>query len=162
MTNKEFDEFCMITAVNFSKYSKAIRRKVGAVIAKDGRILSLGYNGTPSGLDNRCEDIVCKYQVKECFQYNYSCELCEHSDLVTKASVIHAEENALLKLCQSTDSSINSTLYVTCAPCIRCAKQIIQSGIIRVIYGEEYHDMSGINLLVEAGINVEFLNKEKL
>ena len=113
------------------------RRKVGALIVKNKMIISDGYNGTPSGFENICED--------------------EHQ--LTKPYVLHAEANAITKIARSNDSSEGSTLYVTASPCIECAKLIIQAGIKRVIYGERYRLEEGLNLLERAGIEVVFLDK---
>lgn len=110
------------------------RRQVGALVVKDKMIISDGYNGTPSGFENVCED-----------------------NEVTKPYVLHAEANAITKLARSNNNSEGSTLYVTAAPCIECAKLIIQSGIKRVVYAEKYRLDDGIRLMEKAGIEVEFL-----
>ncbi len=115
------------------------RRKVGALVVKDKMIISDGYNGTPSGFENVCED--------------------EHQ--LTKPYVLHAEANAITKLARSSNNSDGSTLYVTASPCIECAKLIIQAGIKRVVYGEKYRLEDGINLLRRAGIEVIFLDPEE-
>ena len=114
------------------------RRKVGALVVKDKMIISDGYNGTPSGFENICED----------------------ENGITKPYVLHAEANAITKLARSGNNSDGSTLYVTASPCIECAKLIIQSGIKRVVYGEKYRLTEGIDLLERAGIEVEYLNLE--
>ena len=111
------------------------RRKVGALIVKDKRIIADGYNGTPVGFENICED--------ESGQ--------------TKQYVLHAEANAITKLASSTNDSSGATVYVTDAPCIECAKLIIQAGIVRVVYSEEYHTDEGIRLLRRAGIAVDYI-----
>lgn len=111
------------------------RRKVGALIVKDKSIISDGYNGTPVGFENVCED----------------------SDGLTKRYVLHAEANAITKLASSTQSSIGATVYVTDAPCIECAKLIIQSHIARVVYSIEYRLREGIELLERAGIQVDYI-----
>lgn len=116
--------------------SHAQRNKVGSVLEKDGRIISMGWNGMPAGFENECED--------------------EHN--VTKAEVIHSEMNLIAKLAKSTDSGLGSTMYVTLSPCVACAKLIIQSGITKVIYDEQYRDSSGLALLEKAGIIVEQLS----
>ena len=110
------------------------RRQVGALIVKDKMIISDGYNGTPSGFENVCED----------------------ENNVTKPYVLHAEANAITKIARSGNNSDGATLYVTAAPCIECAKLIIQAGISRVIYSEEYRIEDGINLLLRAGIEVKY------
>lgn len=111
------------------------RRQVGALVVKDKMIISDGYNGTPSGFENVCED-----------------------NNVTKPYVLHAEANAITKLARSSNNSEGSTLYVTASPCIECAKLIIQSGIKRVVYAEKYRLDDGIKLMQRAGIKVEYLN----
>ena len=115
------------------------RRKVGALVVKDKMIISDGYNGTPVGFENICED--------------------ENDN--TKAYVLHAEANAITKLARSSNNSDGSTLYVTASPCIECAKLIIQAGIKRVVYGEKYRLEDGIDLLRRAGVEVEYLNIEE-
>ena len=114
------------------------RRKVGAIVVKDKMIISDGYNGTPEGFENVCED----------------------SNQITKPYVLHAEANAITKLARSSNNSEGATLYVTASPCIECSKLIIQSGIKRVVYGEKYRLEDGINLLKRAGIDVEYLEVE--
>ena len=111
------------------------RRKVGALIVKDKMIISDGYNGTPSGFENVCED----------------------ENNMTKPYVLHAEANAITKIARSSNSSEGATLYVTASPCIECAKLIIQAGIKRVVYAEKYRLEDGIELLRRAGVEVEFL-----
>ena len=107
------------------------RRQVGALVVKDKMIISDGYNGTPSGFENVCED-----------------------NNVTKPYVLHAEANAITKLARSSNNSEGSTLYVTASPCIECAKLIIQAGIKRVVYAEQYRITDGLDLLKRAGIDV--------
>ena len=114
------------------------RRQVGALVVKDKMIISDGYNGTPSGFEN----------------------VCEEND-VTKPYVLHAEANAITKLARSSNNSDGSTLYVTASPCIECAKLIIQSGIKRVVYAEKYRLNDGIQLMERAGIKVEYLNPDE-
>ncbi|MGP1499882.1 MAG: deoxycytidylate deaminase [Porphyromonas sp.] len=114
------------------------RRQVGALIVKDKSIISDGYNGTPSGFENVCED--------------------EHG--VTKKYVLHAEANAITKVAASTNNCCGATVYVTASPCIECAKLIIQAGIKRVVYSEEYHLRDGVELLQHAGVEVLFLEGE--
>ncbi len=116
----------------WAKNSYCIRKQVGALIVKDKMIISDGYNGTPAGFENNCED----------------------KDNKTKPYVLHAEANAITKVAKSTNNSENATLYVTCSPCLECAKLIIQSGIIRVVYCENYRIEEGIELLKRAGIEI--------
>ena len=121
-------------AAIWAENSYCVRRKVGALVVKDKMIISDGYNGTPSGFPNVCEE-----------------------DNVTYPYVLHAEANAITKLARSNNNSDGATLYVTAAPCIECAKLIIQAGIKRVIYGEEYRLADGLDLLRRAGIEVVYL-----
>ena len=118
----------------WSENSYCQRRQVGALVVKDKMIISDGYNGTPSGFENVCEE-----------------------DGVTKPYVLHAEANAITKIARSGNNSDGSTLYVTDSPCIECAKLIIQAGIKRVIYSREYRLTDGIDLLRRAGIEVKFV-----
>lgn len=123
-------------AAIWSENSYCKRRQVGALLVKDKMIISDGYNGTPSGFENNCEE----------------------EDNTTKPYVLHAEANAITKVARSNNSSDNATLYVTSSPCIECAKLIIQAGIVRVIYSEKYRLEDGINLLKRAGIEVHYLD----
>lgn len=122
------------TAKLFAKHSTAIRKKVGAVIVKDDRIISIGYNGMPSGWDNNCEDE--KYE-----------EDGFHVTLKTKPEVLHAESNAIAKLAKSSESGDGAAIFITCAPCLDCAKLIYQSGIKEVYYDEDYKSSDGVNFL---------------
>jgi dCMP deaminase len=128
----ELDHTFLEMAYVFANLSKAKRRKVGCIIVKDGQVISNGFNGTPSGFNNRCE-------VND----------------VTKPEVLHAESNALMKIARSTNSSIGSTMYLTCSPCFECAKLIIQSGITRLVYKEDYRKEDGIDLLRLTDIIIE-------
>lgn len=121
-------------ALIWAENSYCKRRKVGALVVKDKAIISDGYNGTPSGFENVCED----------------------DNNVTKPYVLHAEANAITKLARSTNSGQGATLYVTASPCIECAKLIIQAGIRRVVYGEKYRLDDGIRLLERAGVDVVY------
>lgn len=123
----------------WSENSYCKRRQVGALVVKDKMIISDGYNGTPSGFDNVCED----------------------DTNVTFPYVLHAEANAITKLARSNNNSDGATLYVTDSPCIECAKLIIQAGIKRVIYGREYRLKDGLELMEKAGIELVFLDMEK-
>lgn len=137
----------MQTAYQFSKLSYAERRKVGCVIVKDNQVISFGYNGMPHGFDNQCETIKVNDQCK--------CTECACSESVTKPEVLHAESNAIMKVAKSTMSCEGAELYTTTCPCFGCAKLIIQAGISKVYYTEDYRDMSGVELLQQAGIEVE-------
>jgi dCMP deaminase len=137
MTNKQelLDRRYLRMARIWAENSYCKRRQVGALVVKDKMIISDGYNGTPSGFDNVCED----------------------DNNVTYPYVLHAEANAITKLARSSNNSEGSTLYVTSSPCIECAKLIIQSGIKRVVYGEQYRLADGLDLLRRAGIEVVLL-----
>ena len=116
------------------------RRQVGALVVKDKMIISDGYNGTPSGFENICED----------------------DNNITKPYVLHAEANAITKLARSNNNSEGATLYVTASPCLECSKLIIQSGIKRVVYAEKYRLTDGIDLLKRAGVKVEYMNPDEM
>ena len=127
------DQRYMRMALIWAENSYCQRRQVGALMVKDHRIISDGYNGTPSGFENVCED----------------------ENGVTKPYVLHAEANAISKVAKSANSADGATLYVTASPCVECAKLIIQSGIRRVVYRDEYRLTDGIDLLRRAGVEVE-------
>lgn len=131
----------MKTAETFAELSHARRLHVGAIVVKDDRIISIGYNGMPSGWDNNCEDTI------------------QHSDdtvtLKSKPEVLHAETNAIAKLAKSTESGHRAVLFVTHSPCLDCSKLIYQSGIDSVFYRNSYRDDSGIRFLQQSGITVE-------
>ena len=133
-------EAYMKTAETFAELSHARRLHVGAIVVKDDRIISIGYNGMPAGWDNNCEDVV---------QYSD-----DTTALKTKPEVLHAETNAIAKLARSSDSGLGADLFVTHSPCLDCAKLIYQSGISRVWYGTEYRDSSGPDFLRKSGVEV--------
>ncbi|MDE6482585.1 MAG: dCMP deaminase family protein [Rikenellaceae bacterium] len=116
----------------WAENSYCVRRQVGALLVKDKMIISDGYNGTPQGFENVCED----------------------ENNRTKPYVLHAEANAITKVAKSNNSSLGATLYVTASPCIECAKLIIQAGIVRVVFCEDYHSEEGVDLLRRAGIEI--------
>ena len=131
----QFDKRYLEMAKIWSNNSYCKRRKVGALIVRDRMIISDGYNGTPAGFENNCED----------------------ETYTTKSYVLHAEANAITKVAKSNNSSEGATLYVTTSPCIECSKLIIQSGIKRVVYSDEYHNTEGLDLLRRANIEISFL-----
>ena len=131
----QLDQRYLRMARIWAENSYCQRRQVGALVVKDQRIISDGYNGTPSGFENQCED----------------------EQGVTHPYVLHAEANAITKLARSSNNSDGATLYVTASPCIECAKLIIQAGIKRVVYGEKYRLDDGLNVLKKANIKVEYL-----
>ena len=132
----ELDKRYLRMAMIWSENSYCQRRQVGALIVNDNRIISDGFNGTPSGFENICED----------------------ENNITKPYVLHAEANAITKVAASSNSSQGATIYVTSAPCIECAKLIIQSGIQRVVYSEKYRIADGCELLERAGITLDYIN----
>lgn len=156
------------TAHTFSKCSTAEKLQVGAIIVKDNRIISIGYNGMPSGWSNVCEDKV--YPNKEIYSdkeieklFPYVDEEGNRYDLRTKKEVLHAEANAITKLAQSVDCVDDScVMFITHAPCIECAKLIYQSGIKKVIYENSYRLEEGINFLIESGTTVYKLDKKEV
>lgn len=129
---RKLDERYLAMARIWSLNSYCVRRQVGALMVKDKMIISDGYNGTPSGFENVCEE-----------------------EGQTKPYVLHAEANAISKVAKSNNSSMGATMYITASPCIECAKLIIQAGISRVVYSEEYRSAEGLDLLRRAGIKVE-------
>ncbi len=142
MENKvvKFDKSYLIMAHVWAKNSYCQRRQVGALIVKDRMIISDGYNGTPSGFENVCEDETGS----------------------TKQYVLHAEANAITKVAKSNNSSEGATLYITDSPCVECSKLIIQAGISRVVYDREYRITDGLALLRRAGVQVEHLEVPKV
>lgn len=152
----------MQIAYQVSKLSYAERRKVGCVIVKDNQIISVGYNGTPHGFNNTCEEDDNRFYENpdvalDLIEQGFTCDngCCHKPKSITKREVLHAESNALMKIAKSTLTSKESVLYTTTSPCFECAKLIIQSGVSKVYYCEDYRDMSGIELLEKAGIIVE-------
>lgn len=139
-----FDEKYMAMAEIWATNSHAKRAKVGALIVKDRMIISDGYNGTPSGFENECE---------EDFYEETPWGSC-YRGTKTKPEVLHAEANAITKVAKSNNSSEGSTLYVTMAPCMECSKLIIQAGIVRVVYKHDYRDNAGLKLLTKANIQI--------
>ena len=136
----QFDKSYLAMAGIWANNSYCQRRKVGAIIVKDRMIISDGYNGTPCGFENVCDD----------------------EDGITKPYVLHAEANAITKVAKSNNSSDGATLYVTAAPCVECAKLIIQSGIRRVVYRDSYRITDGLDLMERAGIEILQIEADKL
>lgn len=161
---RNFDSTYMKSAYLWAENSYARRAKVGAVIIKNGQMISNGFNGTPSGFENECEEVVGCECIELCPHKNCNkdvCLDCPHALLKTKSYVLHAEANAITKCAKTNTSSEGATIYVTLSPCIECAKLILQAGITRVVYAEEYRDTSGLDLLRRAGITVEKYDPEK-
>jgi len=136
----QYDRAYLTMAKTWGDLSYCERKKVGALIVKDRMIISDGYNGTPSGFENVCED----------------------EDHYTKWYVLHAEANAILKVASSTQSCQGATLYITLSPCKECSKLIHQSGIKRVVYSTPYKDLSGVEFLEKAGVVVEHFSLENI
>jgi len=131
----KYDKAYLKIAKEWAQLSYCQRKKVGAIIVKDRMIISDGYNGTPSGFENCCED----------------------ENNLTKWYVLHAEANAILKVARSTQTCDGATLYITLSPCKECSKLIHQSGITRVVYHNDYKDVSGVDFLKRAGVQVDFI-----
>ena len=142
---EKFVHAYMDVAERFAQLSSARRLHVGAIVVKDDRIISIGYNGMPSGWDNNCEN------------YIYSED--DTILLKSKPEVLHAETNAIAKLAKSNESGMGATMFVTHAPCLDCAKLIYQSGISSVLYRDTYRDTSGITFLERSGIEVKKVEK---
>lgn len=134
---KKYDKVMLRTARLFSNLSYCEKKKVGAVIAKEGRILATGYNGTVSGFDNQCET------------YDFI-----ENKLVTSPFTIHAEQNVLMYCVKNGIATNNTSMYITLSPCETCAKLIVQAGIKRVVYLEKYKDTSGIKFLKDCGVEI--------
>lgn len=131
----KYDKAYLRIAKEWSLLSYCKRKKVGAIIVRDRMIISDGYNGTPSGFENCCED----------------------GEGITRWDVLHAEANAILKVARSTQSCEGATLYITLSPCKECSKLIHQSGIVRVVYQNGYRDDAGLEFLIKAGVEVEHI-----
>ena len=160
MKQKWVDAF-MDTAERFAQLSSAVRLQVGAVVVKDNRIISIGYNGMPSGWTNECEDkIYVDSSLEESMLYQSKVDVYldvnkKVYELKTKDEVIHAEANAILKLARDGESGNGSSLFCTHAPCIHCAKLIHGAGINKVYYRNSYRDEAGITFLINCNIEVE-------
>ena len=142
---EKFVNAYMDVAERFAELSSARRLHVGAIVVKDDRIISIGYNGMPAGWDNNCEDVI------------------QHSDdtvtLKSKPEVLHAETNAIAKLAKSTESGDGAVLFVTHMPCLDCAKLIFQSGIRSVFYRDSYRNLDGVTFLERSGVEVKQVKK---
>ena len=162
----------MATARVFAELSHARRLHVGAIVVKDDRIISIGYNGMPAGWDNNCEDKVwdsgaggwldpAEFDAKYPYEgWHEQAQRNVRYGLKTKPEVLHAESNAIAKLAKSNESGLGSDLFVTHAPCIDCAKLILQSGIRRVYFGAQYRDDHGVRFLQQSGITVTKVDNE--
>jgi dCMP deaminase len=137
---QKFIDAYMKVAETFADLSYARRLHVGAIVVKDDRIISIGYNGMPSGWDNNCEDVVYR--------------IAEEPVLKTKPEVLHAESNCISKLAKSNESGLGATMFITHAPCLDCAKLIYQSGISSVLYRDAYRSNEGVEFLNKSGVEV--------
>jgi dCMP deaminase len=175
---EKFKQAYMKTAETFAELSHARRLHVGAIVVKDDRIVSIGYNGMPAGWDNNCEDK--EYMSRDAGSWLDPSEIYEQwpfeeepkiqwfgddpitvtnrYKLKTKPEVLHAETNAIAKLAKSNESGMGATMFITHAPCLDCAKLIYQSGISSVLYRNTYRDTSGIDFLQKAGLVIEQLS----
>ena len=135
---RRYDTAYMRMALEWAKLSHCKRKQVGAIIVKDATIIADGYNGTPTGFENECED--------------------ENGE--TKWYVLHAEANAILKVAASTQSCMGATLYITLSPCRDCSKLIHQAGIVRVVYAKTYKDVTGLEFLKKAGVELKYVSLE--
>lgn len=159
---KSDDLFYMKLVGVVAQRSRAVRKQVGAVAVRGRNIIGYGWNGTPSGDDNCCEDKTYMPPKKAMFVGEYQPDPSdypyedEHGRyyLTTKDSVVHAEENAVCKIAESTESSSGATMYTTLAPCIRCSRMMYSSGFVRLVYGENYRDPAGIDFLKSKGVDV--------
>lgn len=132
MKQKYIDAHIKVAEI-YASLSTAKRLQVGAIVVKDNRVISIGYNGMPSGWDNNCEDV----------------------DFKTRPEVLHAETNAIAKLARSNENGLNATMFITHAPCLDCAKLIYQSGISNVYYRNAYRESTGVEFLLKSGVEVE-------
>ena len=162
----------MKTAETFSELSHARRLHVGAIVVKDDRIISIGYNGMPAGWDNDCENVewcsaggwLSPEEIEEGWPFEGTYLDGEGNTmkgryrLKTKPEVLHAETNAIAKLARSNESGLGADIFITHAPCLDCAKLIYQSGIKRVWYGTQYRDSSGVEFLKKSGVTVEIVD----
>ena len=157
---EKFINAYMDVAERFAQLSSAVRLHVGAIIVKDDRIVSIGYNGMPSGWDNECEDVVESMADNPLYDYTllkengWDYKNNQYVKLKSKPEVLHAETNAIAKLAKSTESGDGATMFITHSPCLDCAKLIYQSGIQNVFYRNSYRSTEGIEFLEKSGIQV--------
>ena len=146
----------MQTAQIFAELSHARRRHVGAIVVKDDRIISIGYNGMPAGWDNNCE-----YEVTEVqSEYGVGLKLVKTGELKTRPEVLHAERNALDKLAKGSEGGDGATMFITHGPCLECAKSIYGAGIKEIYYGKDYRSEDGIHFLKKCGVKISKLIEE--
>ena len=159
----KFKQAFMDCAITFSGLSSAVRAQVGSIIVKDNRIISIGYNGMPSGWDNECEDTLVSYDERDAHnpldvrEWTYDSTTKQYSALKTKPEVLHAEANAITKVAKSPESCEGAAIFCTHMPCIECAKLIHQCGITEVYYNNDYNASkgSGLRFLVDCDVYME-------
>ena len=154
---QKFIEAYMDVAERFAQLSSAVRLQVGAIVVKDDRIISIGYNGMPAGWENDCENSESTYDERDTYHSNdwhFDSETKKYHRLKTKPEVLHAESNAIAKLARSSESGEGATIFVTHSPCIDCAKLIYQSGINTVYYRNAYRSTAGTDFLDKSEIKV--------
>lgn len=164
---QKMDRYFMDVAKRTAELSHALRRKTGAIVEKDGNILAIGYNGTPAGEDNNCENKVYYVAGPEDDHWGgqYIPDLADYPFedengkyyLVTKDNVIHAEENCLMKMARSNSSCVGATIFVTLSPCATCSRMLFSAGFTRLVYEEKYRDVRGLEFLERRGIKCEQL-----
>lgn len=148
LKRQKYNDLYMDLAFRIAEMSYAKRLNVGCVIVKDNNIISFGWNGMPAGWDNNCE-------VETSEIVNIDSRTITPSQTVTRPEVLHAEENALMKLCRSTNSSQDASMYITHAPCIKCARLIHQAGIKSVFFADEYRSVDGLVFLQKCDVEIE-------
>jgi dCMP deaminase len=163
LIKEKFLQAYMDVADRFAKLSHARRLHVGAIVVKDDRIISIGYNGMPAGWDNNCEYEEYTYDERDTVNgdWTYNTVSKKWSKLKTNPEVLHAETNAIAKLARSSDSGLDADIFITHAPCLDCAKLIYQSGIKRVFYRDSYRNTDGVTFLEKSNITVIQIEKEE-
>jgi dCMP deaminase len=154
---QKFVDYYMKIAEATAELSTAVRLKVGSIIVKNNSIISYGYNGTPTGWDNTCEDVLVTYDVRDTYfstDWTYNESTKQYTRLKTKPETLHSESNAIAKVAKSNESSDGAALFCTHAPCLDCAKLIHQAGINSVYYRNAYRSTDGITFLEKSGITV--------
>lgn len=147
----------MATARNYAELSHAMRLHVGAIVVKDDRIISIGYNGMPAGWNNVCEEVVDVDPSDPRYNHDHFTK-----ELKTRPEVLHAETNAIAKLARSNESGLGADMFITHAPCLDCAKLIYQAGISSVYYEHDYRDDSGIKFLIKSGVTTTKVDDETI
>jgi dCMP deaminase len=164
LKRKKYNDLYIDIATRISKMSFATRLKVGSILVKNGNIISFGWNGMPSGFQNECEDKIYPNKIMSDYEQHYDefdamfpyfDDNQQRYQLKTKDEVLHAEQNVLMKVTKSTNSSENADMFITHAPCLQCAKLIYQSGIRKVFYRNIYRNDDGVDFLKKCGVEIE-------